>query len=163
MRRNVFIDEYIYSMSTAGLSVNNLYDPAVHYASLVWGFGPWTVHSNESVSIPDADRSGVNSVIKVEGKPECDDPTITLHFNIAHTYRGDLLVKLYDPKGHSQVLHSREGGSEDNLNMWDVDIDKLGKFGINGEWTLHVSDWYRQDTGTLNNWGLTLSCKGTRI
>ena len=42
--------------------------------------------------------------------------SISITVNISHTYIADLLVRLESPAGTIATLHSRSGGSTDDIN-----------------------------------------------
>ena len=78
--------------------------------------------------------------------------------DISHTYRGDLVIDLIAPDGTSQTLHSRTGGSANDIDRtYAPDFDGTG---IAGDWTLRVSDRAGGDVGTLNGWTLTIGHGG---
>lgn len=161
MRRNTFIEDKIYSVSNAGLSVNNLYNPRDHYASMAWQLGPWHYYNNQNIDIPDNDYRGVNLTTEVEGKPDCDAYRVFVDFNINHTYRGDIKMQLTDPNGQTIVIQRNNSqDSEANLYVYNRAVEGLANDGINGTWTLNIADMYGKDTGTLNYWSLRLSCTG---
>lgn len=105
------------------------------------------------------DHSGISNAIHVwrEGTVE----NLKVHVNITHPFVGDLSVKLTSPAGKEVTLFNRQGGSADNLVAsfeGDVLADFIGENAL-GLWTLHVADHATRDNGTLNTWGLDLSCE----
>ncbi|MFH1529433.1 MAG: proprotein convertase P-domain-containing protein [Pseudomonadota bacterium] len=115
--------------------------------------GDTKTYSNDtSVAIPDKNAAGVKSVIAVtdDGKIKSLKVTVT----ITHTYIGDLIVKLVKG-GQEQALHSREGGSADDLAK-TFDVDAFNGADAKGDWTLFVSDNAGQDLGTLEGWELEI-------
>ena len=55
-----------------------------------------------------------------------------------HTYIGDLIVSLIAPDGSTYVLHSRAGGSADNIDQtYRVNLSSEP---ANGTWRLRVQD-----------------------
>lgn len=89
---------------------------------------------------------------------------VEVYLDISHTYIGDLVVELISPAGTTVRLHSRTGGSADDLVGWYPDeltpygnlADFIGEQ-ADGDWVLHVSDHQGGDTGTLNEWCLKLT------
>ncbi|MDK1288870.1 S8 family serine peptidase [Pseudoalteromonas umbrosa] len=118
------------------------------------GIRDFTYDNTTSVDIPDNAVEGVESTITI-----VDPITIfgsSTALNISHTYIGDLLVTLTSPTGTVATLHNRAGGSADNI------VGSFASGAFNGEvaagdWTLKVVDNAAVDTGTLNNWSITLS------
>jgi M6 family metalloprotease-like protein len=113
-----------------------------------------------NLAIPDANPQGVQNTIAIGETGKATD--IEVLVNIAHTYRGDLLVELKVPSGRGAMLHNRSGGSKADLRLtYDVasapGLAGLIGEAIQGDWTLRVSDLAAMDTGMLENWGVTLS------
>ncbi len=86
---------------------------------------------------------------------------LNVYVDIAHTYIGDLQVKLVSPAGTECLLHDRSGGSTNNLQTWydtnTAPAEPLSIFnGENafGEWKLVVSDHAGGDTGSITGWKL---------
>jgi subtilisin-like proprotein convertase family protein/subtilisin family serine protease len=110
-----------------------------------------------------------------------NDVNVTV--NITHTWDADLNVYLIAPDGTRVELFTAVGGSGDNFVNTVLDDQAAtsiasgvapftgtfrpegslgvlnGKTGaaVNGSWTLEISDTAGGDTGTLNNWTLTIS------
>lgn len=112
-------------------------------------------YSNDNASpIPDNTPEGISSVISVPQSGSLFG--VNVGVDITHTWRGDLIVMLRSPQGTEHTLHNRTGGSEDNLiQSWQ--LDSFNGEEMQGDWTLTVSDNANLDTGTLNNWQLTLT------
>lgn len=112
-------------------------------------------YDNEGAAIPDADPTGVTRTITVD-RPPSNVARLHLGANIDHTWRGDLRVTLRSPAGTEHVVHDREGGSADDLN---VNADLTGVFEgetAAGDWQLVVSDNARADTGRILTWSLEM-------
>ena len=112
-------------------------------------------YSNDNASpIPDNTPEGISSIISVPQSGSLFGVNVSV--DITHTWRGDLIVVLLSPEGTEHTLHNRTGGSEDNLvQSWQ--LDSFNGEEMQGDWTLTVSDNANLDTGTLNNWQLTLT------
>ncbi len=106
---------------------------------------------------PIPDNQTVTSTLAIAEDVTVD--ALKLDLDIAHTYRGDLVVKLTSPSGKSAVISNKEGGSADNLKG-SFDLSAFAGEKAKGTWTLSVQDTARQDTGTLEKWGLTVTPKG---
>ena len=86
---------------------------------------------------------------------------IYVSVDITHPYRGDLRVVLTAPDGTEAVLHGRSGGGQNNVvavysSDTGGDLERLMGSGTAGDWTISVGDYRDGDTGTLNQWGMTL-------
>ncbi|MBL8150434.1 MAG: M4 family metallopeptidase [Blastocatellia bacterium] len=84
---------------------------------------------------------------------------VKVNVDIAHTYRGDLVVKLQSPSGKEVTLHNKTGGSADNL-QFEVERSEFGGEPITGNWKLLVQDTATQDEGVLKSWGLSITRRG---
>ncbi len=105
---------------------------------------------------PIRDNQRVESKINIAETGNVD--TLSVNVDIAHTYRGDLRVKLVSPSGKEVTLHDRTGGSADNLTF-EVSRSEFANEPINGDWKLVVEDLAAQDEGTLKSWGLKIKKK----
>ncbi|MCP3065030.1 endonuclease [Myxococcus sp. K38C18041901] len=99
------------------------------------------------------DNSTVTSTLNVPDDAKVE--SLKLDLDIAHTYRGDLTVKLTAPSGKSAVVSSRQGGSADDLKG-SFDLSAFAGESTKGTWTLEVQDQAKGDTGTLKQWGLNI-------
>ena len=118
------------------------------------GSGQFTHTSEPATRI--ADRSTVQDAITVDRSGTATSVSVAV--DISHTYRGDLVIVLIAPDGTSQTLHSRTGGSANDIDRtYTPDFDGTG---IAGDWTLRVSDRAGGDVGTLNGWTLTIGHGG---
>ena len=114
------------------------------------GSGQFTQTSEPALRI--ADRSTVQDAITVDRSGTATSVSVAV--DISHTYRGDLVIDLIAPDDTSQTLHSRTGGSANDISRtYAPDFDGTG---IAGNWTLRVSDRAGGDVGTLNSWTLTI-------
>jgi subtilisin-like proprotein convertase family protein len=111
-----------------------------------------TYRNDTAFAIPDNNPAGVASVIEVPAGGAIGALSVTV--DIEHTYRGDLRVVLVKDD-REVVLHDRDGGGEDHLQVtWPVTA-LLGEDAA-GRWELHVSDHAGADTGTLKSWSLDI-------
>ena len=82
---------------------------------------------------------------------------LTVSVNIAHPYKGDLVVTLISPAGTSTILHNRTGSSQDNVVLVNVPVTTFNNSTAAGQWKLLVQDLARSDKGTLNSWSFTVT------
>ncbi|RDV36891.1 hypothetical protein DV096_17565 [Bradymonadaceae bacterium TMQ3] len=90
---------------------------------------------------------------------------ITVDVDISHNWIGDVVMELTSPSGTTVRLHSRSGGSSDDIvGNYPGDITPnesldafIGESG-QGDWTLYVADVSGGIAGTLNSWGINLTC-----
>ena len=113
---------------------------------------PEVFTSNEVLNIPDRSTVGIKSVLNVTSAP--NGRKISLSLNITHTFIGDLVVKLTTPDGKVVTLHSKTGGSDDNIvKSYDL-TEALKAVQTSGQYKLTVQDLVARDTGSLKSWSL---------
>jgi subtilisin family serine protease len=91
--------------------------------------------------------------------------SIKVSVDIEHTYIGDLVVSVKPPASTgvgSVTLHSREGGSTDNLKKTYDEVNAPGLVGLKnksplGTWVLVVEDKERQDTGKIKSFTVEMT------
>jgi subtilisin-like proprotein convertase family protein len=120
-----------------------------------------------ALAIPDKNPSGIHSPITIDEQGAVD-AVEALSVDIAHTYRGDLLVSLIAPGSEAIVLHGGQGGgAHDLVETYNTSntpaLEALRGKGIHGTWQLKVVDQWADDTGTLNSWGLKIRTQGNTI
>ena len=106
--------------------------------------------STDAMAIPDNNETGITSVINVPEGGSIKGLKVTL--DVTHTYIGDLTV-LVEHGGQKQVLHSREGGSTDDIKK-TYTLTSFNGGPAQGDWSLVIKDQAGQDTGKLNSWTL---------
>lgn len=166
-----------YSNEALATTLNQTYGIAGKVAG-VSGINGITVQATGTVSlqntysiapgttIPDNNMTGITSNLTV---PDAGTLTnIRIGVNITHPWKGDLEVTVIAPDGTAVRLHSRTGGSADNvitsypnLTTPNQSLSALNGKAINGVWKLRVRDLGADDAGTLNSWSLTLTYNGT--
>ena len=90
--------------------------------------------------------------------------SIKVSVDIEHTYIGDLIVSVKPPAATAVaavILHSREGGSNDNIKTTFDEISTPTLSAIKnkspqGTWVLIVEDKERQDTGKIRSFTLEI-------
>ncbi len=121
--------------------------------------GPLVIGEEPGTPIPDNDVAGITRTLAcgVDGTVA----SIEVKVEITHTYVGDLEVSLTSPAGTQVALHSRTGGSDDNLfrTYTVTSLPALSAFvgqSMRGDWTLKVADRAGQDIGKLARWSVQL-------
>lgn len=113
--------------------------------------------STPNTPIPDNQVSGITDIITIGQNKTIAGIKVTL--DITHTYRGDLQVTLLTPWGDTIILHQRQGGNADDLQITIDESDLLPLTTVHGHstqgnWQLLVQDLAAADIGTLNRWAL---------
>lgn len=104
--------------------------------------------------IPDYDPKGADFALKIEDEGVVR--SVRLDLEIAHTYRGDLIVEL---RHGASIVRVFDGSTIDDRSADDVSITGLAlpEFKgseLGGDWTLHVVDTGRQDVGAVERMSL---------
>lgn len=111
-----------------------------------------TFSSSQVVAVPDNNSAGVTSSLKVTSAPQ--GRKVLISVNIAHPYIGDLVVKVVAADGKSVSLHSRTGGSADNIVKTYDATAALGSVALAGTYKLVVQDLAKYDTGSVKSWSI---------
>ena len=109
-------------------------------------------------AIPDNNPTGVSSEITITEPGQI--ASLAVDVDIAHTYRGDLRIRL-EHAGRTVTVVDRQGAGEDNIREAFSLADFNGTEAM-GVWRMTVIDAGRADTGTFNTWGLRITrCMGS--
>ena len=113
--------------------------------------GQFTQTRSPSLAIPD--NTTVSDAITVADSGTATSVTVAV--DVTHTYIGDLKIDLVAPDGTTKTVHSRSGGGTDDIDQtYTPDFEGES---IAGTWTLRISDNANADSGTLNDWTLTIN------
>jgi cysteine-rich repeat protein len=120
-----------------------------------------------ALAILDSPAAAVTSTLSITGSAAsaCMISALTVDVDISHTYIGDLTVTLTSPAGTPVILHNRTGTSgvdivgnyPGTLSPSGLLSDFSGEVAA-GTWSLSIADGASGDTGTLNTWGLHITC-----
>jgi subtilisin-like proprotein convertase family protein len=115
-----------------------------------------TVVGSTSVAsaIPDNNATGISRTFNIVSTAPLEEVLVDL--NITHTYRGDLEATLTSPSGTSSRLFIRSATDGGQDIVWKFTSNAFWGENPAGTWTLKVADVYSADTGTWNNYGVTL-------
>ncbi|MFJ9032566.1 M4 family metallopeptidase [Streptomyces sp. NPDC102274] len=118
------------------------------------GGGGGTVFENAgSVAIPD-NGAAVTSSVNVTGVTGNAPTNLLVGVDIAHTWRGDLVIDLVAPDGTAYRLKN-SSGSDSADNVVETFSVNASSEVANGTWQLKVQDVAAQDTGRINSFKLT--------
>jgi serine protease len=143
-----------YTFAVTGTSDDLVKTSTVRLMVNPQGLNEFTYTNDTIVNIPDNDATGITSIINV-----ADELTVfasDIYVNITHTWIGDLTLMLTSPAGTSAVLHNASGGNNDNIDTTFSSSAFNGEV-TTGDWILSVADNAAADTGSLNNWALTIT------
>jgi subtilisin-like proprotein convertase family protein len=117
------------------------------------------------------ERPGLDKPIRDNGRTEqvIDVTTrgaleaVGIHVRLRHTYIGDLKVSLVHPDGTEVLLHDREGGGADDLDLelglggqTYAQLEALKGKEVAGRWKLVIKDEASSDVGTIDSVALRL-------
>jgi len=105
-----------------------------------------------TADVPIPDLKTVESPITVSGVTGNGPAALGVGVDIAHTYRGDLVIDLVAPDGTAFRLKGSSNDSGDNL-VTTYSVNATGEV-ANGVWKLRVQDAAAQDVGQINGWSL---------
>jgi subtilisin family serine protease len=110
--------------------------------------------NGNNVNIPD-NNTNVFSDAAISGCNRNASATTTVEVHVVHTWRGDIVLDLIAPDGTAyRVKNNSSGDSADNINAtYTVNASSEA---ANGTWRLRARDVYRQDTGYIDSWTLTV-------
>ncbi|MDJ0507843.1 MAG: S8 family serine peptidase [Crocosphaera sp.] len=117
------------------------------------------LEESPGVRIPDHNPTGIQRTLISHTSGQVQD--IEVSVDLTHTYIGDLIVSLISPQNTKVDLHSRSGGSEDNLIkdytlQTTPGLQQLIGESTQGNWKLMVADVAGLDLGKLNHWSLKI-------
>ncbi len=105
------------------------------------------------------DHGTAQSTLTFPGDREIS--SVDVYVDVLHPYIGDLHVSVTSPSGTPVALHSRAGGSADNILGWFDDtlfpaepLSRLRGEHAAGTWKLRVEDGVPTNSGSLRNWSL---------
>lgn len=168
IRRGVFVDQYVYAVSDAGLKAaefkrpTNVVAVVPAPAQLEEPVPPVELVSAQAEAtpgqaIPDNDPRGVSSLLNLSEAITIQQLSVDLE--IRHSYRGDLIVSI-EHDGVVEILHERTGGSADDL-VRSFRTSRFEGMSARGDWTLRVVDAARADLGRLVRWSVLAVGPGT--
>jgi hypothetical protein len=113
--------------------------------------------SAPNLAIPDDSPLGIDTSIDAD-TPGLEIETVQVHLEIAHTWRGDLVLTLSSPAGEIATVVE--------IPSDDLDDDVRGTFDVvgftpgtggTGPWTLHLVDRGPNDFGILEYWSIGIN------
>jgi subtilisin-like proprotein convertase family protein len=117
---------------------------------------PVSASHTANLAIPDNNATGISDTITISGQDAFVIEHVEVTFNATHTYRGDIGIVLESPSGMKSTLTELHDDAGNDYSNWIfTSIAHWGEH-PNGTWKIYVSDLFAEDTGTFNNWTLTL-------
>lgn len=108
--------------------------------------------SSSTLTIPDNNATGVASYVKVSSTPK--GRKVLISVNVVHSYIGDLVIKVVASDGRTVTLHSRSGGSADNVVKTYDATAALSNVSNTGYYKLVIQDMAKYDVGSLKSWSV---------
>jgi len=107
------------------------------------------------------DARGINSIISISETGKITQAMI--YIELTHSYHGDLAATLTSPSGKSVTLipFNSLGTNQGILSKSfsttsDPNLSPLISENLQGDWTLNVTDNWKQDKGSLKKWSVEL-------
>ena len=113
---------------------------------------PETFSSAQVLNVPDNSTTGATSSINVGSTPK--GRKVLISVNVVHPYIGDLVIKVLAHDGKTVTLHSRSGGSADNIIKTFDATAAFSGVATAGTYKLIVQDLAKIDTGSLRSWSV---------
>jgi subtilisin-like proprotein convertase family protein len=118
------------------------------------------LEESPGAQIPDNNPTGIERTLTTAEIGRVSE--IEASVDITHTFIGDLEVTLLSPTGTGVPLHSRGGGSADNLiktyeSSTTSGLRALRGQPVQGAWKLKIADREAADVGKLNRWALKIA------
>jgi flagellar biosynthesis component FlhA/tetratricopeptide (TPR) repeat protein len=122
------------------------------------------LESRPARPVPDGSRLGARDVIPFRKRGRVAG--LRVGVTIRHRYGSDLTVRLIAPDGRTATLHDRDSvfGRDVRLALETPESPELAPLvgaEAEGDWTLHVQDVEKGDTGALVAWSLELDLDGS--
>ncbi len=108
--------------------------------------------NTNNVTISSGAPSTVSSTISVPRTGNSN--TIRIRADIKHTWRGDLIVKIFAPNGASGTVHAQTNSNDSGDNLLLNRTFNAGSIQSNGNWRLEVQDTANQDGGFIDSWSI---------
>ncbi len=122
-----------------------------------------------ALPIPDAQSSSIPGIASdtITVPAGCTAANVDVDVDIAHLWRGDLIVELRSPNRTVRLHNETDGSEDDILGNYDRTLTPDGPGTMTdfdgrataGTWTLWISDNERYVDGTLNCWTLNITCQ----
>jgi len=111
--------------------------------------------NNTDVTIPDddPDSPAVSEIDITDAPPGSTVNCIDVHYEIKHTFVGDLEVVLTDSdRSPTYQLWNKQGGSANNINETETAITEFNGEPVNQTWILQATDTASGDIGYIDSW-----------
>lgn len=109
--------------------------------------------NDEQQAIPD--RATISSSLDVPANALAGSKA-TVAVTITHSYHGDLSITA-TKNGKRFLLKNTGNDSFNGTRTYTLDVGSTDVDSFVGEWSLTIYDAYNQDSGTLDQWSLTIS------
>ncbi|MBA2663420.1 MAG: proprotein convertase P-domain-containing protein [Bradymonadaceae bacterium] len=106
------------------------------------------------LDIPDNNARGVTSSLVVSATGTIKG--LVVDVLIDHSYNGDVRIELVHPDGTKAVLRQDDGKSGKDIDE-SYRVERFDGKSVAGTWKLIVTDTAAIDTGSLLEWGLTIT------
>ncbi len=112
-----------------------------------------TYSSGHTMDIPDNDAAGITSTIEVDDSVSIAQ--VKVHAKIEHSWLGDLVITL-EHEGTVVALWTDIDNYYGTTFNEEISLDDFDGMQSDGDWNLKLVDTAESDTGTLQQWSLTV-------
>ena len=120
-----------------------------------------SIQHTKDVKLPIQDTSGVQDVISIQRTGKVNSVQITT--DLKHKRSEDLKITLRAPSGKEVVVHNRTKSKKPfaNNTFGAEQFSFLQGESINGDWSLQVVDFAKNEEGYFDKWSLDLTANDT--
>lgn len=145
---------YEYSVFATNAAGNSAGTNVVRVTTPTSGNQTITVVKNENpaLAIPDDDTTGALSTLVVNQAGSILN--LEIDTEIAHSWRGDIEIKLTSPQGTTATIFTANANDQDDDVRETFTTAAFNGQEVRGTWQLQVVDRAGQDTGVVESWTL---------
>ena len=163
------IAQYEWETNSAGYEFHNWYGfGKVNAAAAVASAKEYTANSlgtfvstgyvgSGEVNIDFGDGETITSSLAVTSPSGSNNNVefVRVSLQFTHTYPFDVGVRLLSPDGTEiNIMQAQTNVTDTGSALFDIGVSALYGESIDGTWTIGLSDFYQEDTGTLVQWGI---------
>ena len=163
------IAQYEWETNSAGYEFHNWYGfGKVNAAAAVASAKEYTANSLGSfvstgyigsgeVNIDFTDGETITSSLAVTSPSGSNNNVefVRVSLQFTHTYPFDVGVRLLSPDGTEiNIMQAQTNVTDTGSALFDIGVSALYGESIEGTWTIGLSDFYQEDSGTLIQWGI---------
>ena len=165
------IAQYEWETNSAGYEFHNWYGfGKVNAAAAVEFAKTYTADSLGEFVITDYVSSGEINLAITDGETTASTLSVTkpegsnnqveyikVYLQFTHTFPFDIGIRLLSPDGTEiNIMQPRTNVADPGDVMFNIGVAALYGESVEGDWTIGLSDYYQEDSGTLVEWGIKI-------